>query len=153
MISIVVSMTRKRVIGKKNKIPWRVKSEQLLFKKMTVGNTLVMGRKTFESIGRVLPDRHNVIVSKSLRNVKGADVYPSLKLALADTDAKHRHALVIGGQSIYEQALPLADRLYVSYMKKDFEGDSFFPEIEKNKWKPTSSTDFGDFRHVVYERR
>ncbi len=153
MLSILVSMTKKGVIGRENKMPWRVKSESIMFRNITNGNTVIMGRKTYESIGRALPDRHNIVVSKTMRKASGVDVCRSIDEALAKAQAYGNAAFIVGGENLYRQTIPLVDRLYVSYMKGEFDGDKFFPEIDKSEWRIRSRQAFSDFEHVTYERK
>ncbi len=153
MRSIIASMTKDRVIGKSNATPWHIKGELALFKKLTAGNTVIMGRKTFESIGRVLPDRHNIILSKTMQRVDGADVCPSLETAITKAEAYGKEIFFIGGESLFAQTIGMADRLHISYIKKDFDGDKFFPEISKKEWTEVSREDMGEFEHVLYSRK
>lgn len=141
-ISIIVAMDEKRGIGKKNSMMWKIPGEQARFKNITTPHPMIMGRKTFESIGRVLPERANIIITRdSDFKVKGAIVVHSLDEALKkaksiDTD----EIFIIGGGQIYEQSINLTDRLYLTLIKGDFKADTFFP-------------DYSDFKKVVSQEK
>ena len=152
-------MSKNRVIGANGAIPWHLPDELRLFKRLTMGHHIVMGRKTWESIGRLLPGRTTVIVSRQpgLR-VAGAVVAHSLEDAIAacGTDAE---VFVIGGAELFRVALPLADRLYLTVVEAELPGDVYMPELAMDEWRPVSSQEHGAderhayaFRHVVYDR-
>jgi dihydrofolate reductase len=134
MISLVVAMAANRVIGKDNGMPWHMPADLKHFKALTLGKPIIMGRKTFESLGRALPGRDNMVISSNPDYVApGAKVYNSLSKAIDATDAKE--VMVIGGAQIFEQALPLADTLYVTLIDIVPEGDTFFPKWDPVCWK------------------
>src|SRR3990172_100449 len=116
MMNIIVAMDKNRVIGKNNEIPWHISEEVMNFKKLTSGNTVIMGRKTFESIGRPLPDRNNIVVSTSMPQTAGIDVCNSFEESIIKAKSYGKDIFVIGGATVYEQALPLADKMYISYV-------------------------------------
>ena len=151
-MNIIVAMTRDRVIGKDNKLLWHLPEDLKNFKKLTLGNTVVMGRKTFESIGKALPNRHNIVVSKSLKPTKGIDVCPTLERGIARAQAYGKEVFMIGGAQIYRQALPVIHRMYVSYVKGNFKGDVFFPAFNESEWAIAEEKSFPEFEYVVYER-
>lgn len=134
MISIIVATGRNREIGVKNKLLWKIPEELKRFKEITSGHPIIMGRKTYESIGRVLPNRTNVIVTRDAEYaVEGAVVVHSLEEALrkAQGEPGSDEVFIIGGAQIFEQGLPLSDKLYITLVDADFpEADSFFPEYE-----------------------
>jgi dihydrofolate reductase len=150
---IIVAMTEKHLIGRKGAIPWRIPEELRLFKEITFGHTLIMGRRTFESIGGPLPGRCNIVVSSSLAPQPGIEVCRDLASALQVADRYGKQVFFIGGADIYRSSLPLADFLYVSWIKGDYEGDTFFPPFSEADWQVCSEKDYGSFRHVVYRRR
>lgn len=133
-ISIIVAMDMYRGIGKENALPWRLKADMEHFKNTTMGNTVIMGRKTFDSIGRALPGRRNIVITRD-RKWKARDVIivHSLEDALRQVKDKDQ-AFIIGGGEIYAQALPLADRLITTRIGSDFECDVQFPRIERSHW-------------------
>ncbi len=142
--ALVVAMTRNRVIGREGAMPWRLSGEMRYFKSLTMGKPLVMGRKTFESIGRPLPGRDTIVVTRqdglAIEGVTVAADLPSA-LLIARDKAEARGAaeiMVAGGGQIYAQALPLADRLYVTEIDATLEGDTLFPEIDPADWREVS---------------
>lgn len=138
MISLIAAMDRGRAIGAGNRLPWHLPEDLKYFKKTTQGHPVVMGRKTYESIGKLLPGRENRIVSrKPGYQVQGARVFSDLRAACEGAG----EIFVIGGAQIYQEALPFADRLYITELDANFEGDAHFP-----KW------DAGQFREVSRER-
>lgn len=149
---IIVAMTRDRVIGKDNQMPWHLPEDLKLFKKLTSGNTVIMGRRTYQSIGKPLPNRNNIVVSGSGMDISGADVCQSLEEAMRKAGEYGQKIFFIGGAEIYRQALPLADFLCVSWLKQDCAGDTKFPEFSKSEWEKLSETDYQDFTNVLYKR-
>lgn len=146
-------MSEDRVIGRDNDMPWKIKEEFAHFFRTTRKGTLVMGRKTFESIGsKPLPDRPHVVVSRTLAPTEGVDVCPDLESALEKASAYGREVFVMGGGQIYKQALPLADRMVLSYVKGSYDGDTYFPVFDNSKWTVESKNDFPLYRCVTYRR-
>lgn len=143
-ISLVVAMAQNRVIGVKNDLPWHIPADLKRFKALTVGHPVIMGRKTFESIydriKKPLPDRPNIVISKSGFAHDSVDVYPDLQTAINSTKIKYpnQEIMVIGGASIYEQILPFADKIHLTLIEKDYDGDAFFPELPMEDWKETA---------------
>lgn len=137
-------MAKNRVIGCDGSIPWRLPSELRLFKSLTMGHHIVMGRKTYESIGRLLPGRTTVIVSRN-RNyrVAGAVTAQSLTNAIERCAGTGEHEIfVIGGAEIFKFALPIADRIYLTVVEADVDGDTRMPDFDRNDWKETSTQRF-----------
>jgi dihydrofolate reductase len=136
-LSLIVAMTKNRVIGHHNKMPWRLPAELQYFKRVTMGHPIIMGRKTFDSIGRPLPGRRNIVVTRNANfHAPGVDVVHSLPAAIAlcgDADA-----FVTGGAALYAEALPLADRLYLTEIDATLEGDTFFPALNAAEWQEIS---------------
>ena len=124
MLYHIVAMARNRVIGKNNKLPWHFSADLKRFKELTLGQTVLMGRKTFESIGKPLPGRANFVLSRS---AKGAPYFPSFKDALKKVETQK--CFVIGGAEIYRQTLEKIDGIYLTFIHQDYEGDAFYPEI------------------------
>jgi len=158
-ISIIAAMSRNRVIGKGNRIPWRLPGELQIFKKVTMGHHVVMGRNTYESINRLLPGRTMVIVTRN-RNYKvaGAIVVNSLQQALSVCDSDDE-IFIIGGAHLFELALPQADRIYLTTVQADIEGDTFMPDLDLSEWSQVSTQAFKadeknpfDFHFSVYKR-
>lgn len=145
-------MARNRVIGARNSIPWRVPGEQKLFKEITMGHHIVMGRKTYESIGKLLPGRTSVVVTRQRGyQVPGAIVVHSLEQAFAAA-AGEDEVFVIGGAELFREALPVADRIHLSVIDQTAEGDTFMPDIDPGEWQEVRSVDYPGFRYSVLER-
>src|SRR4051812_26904333 len=162
----MVAVAENGVIGSNGAIPWRVRSDVLRLKAMTMGKPVVMGRKTFQSLPRPLPGRTNIVVTRDLNyRAAGAVVTTSFAdaHAIALADALRRFAAeiaVIGGAEIYVQWMDCADRLEVTEVHARPEGDTFFPAIDPAQWEevarirnPASATDSADFSYVTYRRR
>ncbi len=141
MISLIAAMDENRLIGKNNDLPWRLPADLAYFKKITMGHVIVMGRKTFESIGKPLPGRENVIVtSQQDYKVEGASIVHSIE-ELLQLDEDSKEVFVIGGAHLYEQTLAHAHRLYLTEIQEQFEGDAYFPQIDERKWSVASKTE------------
>ncbi|WP_409293742.1 dihydrofolate reductase [Peribacillus sp. SCS-26] len=135
MISFIVAMDRERVIGRDNNLPWSIPADLRFFKETTMGHGIVMGRKTFESIGRALPGRKNIIMTRSGDfSAEGCSVIHSIEELKALEKETEEELFVIGGSEIFKLTLPIADRLYITYIDETFEGDTFFPAIDQNEW-------------------
>jgi len=142
MISIIVAVAENDVIGKDNDLIWHLPRDMKHFKETTTGHFIIMGRKTFESNGRALPNRTNVIITRDKDfNAEGCVVVHSLEDAfkVAKDDPE---AFIIGGGVIYKMALPIVDRIYLTKIHHTFEGDTFFPELDMNEWEEISCQDF-----------
>ena len=143
MISMVAAMANNRVIGKDNQMPWHLPADLKHFKQVTLGKPVVMGRKTFESIGRLLPGRRNIIINRSIpADAKGAEWVTSLEQAFALLQ-QQPEIMVIGGAEIYRQCLPLAKRLYLTKIDLDTDGDAYFPDymVEGVKWRQIETSE------------
>jgi len=140
-LSILVAVSENGVIGRKGELPWHLSADLRRFKRLTMGHTIVMGRKTWESIGRPLPGRRMVVVSRQADYLaSGASVVTSLEEAYQSAqDAGEEEVFVIGGAEIYRLALPQADRLYLTRVLAQVEGDTFFPELDLASWKRLES--------------
>lgn len=142
-ISIIAAVASNYAIGKNNDLLWSLPADLAHFKKHTTGHPIIMGRKTFESIGRPLPNRRNIIVSRQENyHVPGCEVYPSLEEAIrvAELDLKADDELfVIGGGQLYREALPMAQWLYITWVHTEPEADTYFPEIDSSVWNKTAS--------------
>ena len=137
-LSLIVAMAANRTIGLNNTLPWRIPEDLKRFKALTMGHHLIMGRKTFDSIGKPLPGRTTVVVSRD-RNLKleGCAVVNSLPEAIASC-AHDPQIFVVGGADIYAQTMDLADTLYITEIQKDVMGDAAFPEFDKSEWQEVS---------------
>lgn len=165
MISIIVAVADNLAIGKDNNLLWHISEDLKYFKRITAGHTVIMGRKTWESIGRPLPNRRNIVISRSLRadSLAGAEVFPSLEEALSASGGageSSEEVFIIGGGEIYRQAIPLADKIYLTRVHINIsDADTFFPAFDEEVWKETGreSFDRGEkferpFEFIVLER-
>ena len=161
MLSIIVAKAKNNIIGKDNKIIWHLPEDLKYFKNITTGHTIIMGRKTFESLGRVLPNRKHIIFSNNPSfnvNDENVKVVHSL-LEIQDLIEGKEEAFVIGGAMIYNFLMPYVKKMYVTEIDKEFEGDTFFSKIDDNMWKETSrekgikdDKNNLDYYFVTYER-
>ena len=139
MISIIVAASTNYVIGTRGKLPWRLSDDLKRFKQLTMGKPIVMGRLTWESIGRPLPGRQNIVLTRQADfAAEGCDVVASPADALAAA-ADAEELMIIGGSQVYELFLPQASRLYVTRVRAAIDGDTFFPEIDEGVWRLTHS--------------
>mgnify|MGYP000063687731 CR=1 FL=1 len=152
MIKIIAAMSKNRVIGDSNALIWHLPEDLKRFKQLTTGNTIVMGRKTYESIGKPLPNRRSIIITRDASyKVDGCEVVNSLEEALLLSNSD---CFIIGGGEIYRQAIYIADCIYLTLIDKEFEGDTSFPEIKD--WREASCEDFSNeefkYSFIKYER-
>lgn len=135
-------MARNRTIGLNNQMPWHLSADLKKFKQITMGSPILMGRKTHESIGKALPGRTNIIISRKLSyKQKGCLVFDNIDKAITTACKQCEEVFVMGGASIYEAMLVKADILYLTQINKEFTGDTFFPVIDENEWKEISRED------------
>jgi dihydrofolate reductase len=140
-VTIVVAISENHVIGKDNKLLWYLPNDLKHFKEITTGHTVIMGRKTYESVGKPLPKRRNIIITRQAITIDGCEVVNSIEAALG-LCAGEDEVFIVGGAEIYKQSLPLTDRIYLTVVHKEFDGDSFFPEIKKREWKEVHREDY-----------
>lgn len=147
-ISLVVAMDRNRVIGRDNGLPWRLPNDLRHFKRLTVGKIVLMGRKTWESLGRPLPDRENWILTRDADYLaSGASVFRSLNDALQIAD--DRELMVIGGSELFAQTLPLARRIHLTEVHSEVAGDTWFPQFDRTAWREVAREDhLADEKHA-----
>ncbi|MCZ2722094.1 type 3 dihydrofolate reductase [Marinomonas sp. 15G1-11] len=165
MLSLIVAMAENRVIGRNNALPWHLPNDLQYFKRVTMGKPIIMGRKTFESIGRPLPGRRNIVISRQ-KNLQfdGVDCVSSLEeaITLGENIAfveGHEEVMVIGGAQIYQSILPMVDRLYITHVHSNVEGDAFFPHVSWSLFQEVAREDFSaqepnpyNYSFVVYDR-
>lgn len=157
-ITLIAALARNGVIGQNNQIPWKIPGELAYFKRVTMGHAILMGRKTWESIGRPLPGRRNIIITRN-RNYAAPGTEVAATLGDALEMVSEPEAFVIGGAQIYAEAFPRAHRLLLTEIDAEFDGDTFFPAFDRNKWRetrreqhpPTDERAFG-YSFVTYER-
>lgn len=140
-ISLIVAAAENNAIGKDNALLWHLSADLKRFKALTSGHPVIMGRKTFESIGKPLPNRRNIVISRSLSALDGCEVAASVEEALALVN-DGEEAFIIGGGSVYRALWQKAARLYLTAVKTRLEGDTFIPEIRPEEWKEISREDF-----------
>ena len=155
-ISMIVAMAVNRVIGRGGDIPWKIPGEQKLFKKITVGHCIVMGRKTYESIRQPLPQRTNIVITRQEDyNAPGCIVVGSLQGAMEACPADEREVFICGGGQLYREAMPQANRLYLSVLPQIVDGDTYFPEFPVDDFSLTSAeTIVGPqpYHFLIYDR-
>jgi len=158
-LSAIVAMASNRVIGANNQLPWRLPADLARFKRLTMGHALVMGRKTYESIGRPLPGRTMVVVTRQRGYApEGVKVAHSVDEALARVPGDDE-VFIIGGAELYAQTMDRLDRLYLTRIEREFPGDTLFPEVDLSTWKlleqehhPASTPDALPYAFLTYER-
>lgn len=135
MISIIVAVSTNNVIGVRGQLPWKISDDLKRFKQLTMGKPIIMGRITWDSIGRPLPGRQNIVITRQANfSARGCDVVASPAAALNLTDDSEE-IMIIGGRQIYDLFLPLADRLHITRVQTDVQGDTFFPDVDENIWR------------------
>lgn len=157
MISLIVAHDENRVIGYENKMPWHLPGELKYFKEQTMGKPVIMGRKTFESIGKPLPGRRNIVISRNAAyQYDGIEVVTSIEEALSLV-SDVPEVMIIGGEQIFRMALPIADRLYITKIEHSFEGDTYFPTYDE--WQqvverePIQTDNGYTYQYLIFERK
>ena len=153
MITIIAALTKNNVIGKDNKLLWHLPDDLKNFKRLTTNNTIIMGRKTFESIGKPLPNRHNIVISRSMQKKDGIEVHATIEQALESAQKLNKEIFIIGGAEIYKQTLKHADKMILSHVDMEMEGDAFFPEFNKKDWDIESAESHELFEVVTYIKK
>jgi len=157
-VSLIVAMAENRAIGVANDLPWHLPADLKYFKATTLGKPIIMGRKTFDSIGRALPGRQNIVVTRNQKwEHDDVDVVPSLEAAIAAA-GEADEVMITGGAQIYAQALELVDRMYITEVALTLEGDAYFPKFDVSAWREVSREAHSAvggrpaYSFVVYER-
>jgi dihydrofolate reductase len=163
--SLIAAVSDSLVIGSNNRMPWHIPEDLKLFKRLTSGNIIIMGRKTFDSIGKALPGRKTIVITRNPEEFKALHKSGNISVCTSLTDAlteaeklsgeegSKRQIFVAGGASIYKQAIDNAEKLYLSRIPGEFTGDTFFPEFSKQKWKLESTEAQDGFSLEIYLRR
>lgn len=140
LLSLIVAVAQNGIIGRDNQLIWHLPNDLKQFKRLTTGHPIIMGRKTFDSIGKPLPNRTSIVITRNKEwQHEGVVVVHSVEEAIAAAQQTQTdEAFVIGGAEIYRKMLPLADKLYLTEVKADFEGDAYFEAISNNEWKEVS---------------
>jgi dihydrofolate reductase len=149
-------MAANRVIGDKGLIPWKIPGEQKMFKRITMGHAVIMGRKTYESLGRPLPGRTNIVITRQRDyQATGCIIVGSLNDALAACPQAENEAFICGGGQLYHESLPIADRIYLTVIPKQISGDTYFPEIDETDFRVVKKEHIDGvvpYDFFVYER-
>ncbi len=162
MLSIIVAKASNNIIGKDNGLIWSIPEDLKRFKTLTTGHNIIMGRRTFESLGRVLPNRHHIILCNDQEmNINDENVEVLEDISLLDKYINDdQENFIIGGATIYRLLMPYAKKMYITEIDKAFEGDASFPEVNMDEWKvtktedgPESDTNDFTFKYVTYERK
>lgn len=159
-MNIIVAISDNGAIGKNNNLLWNITEDLRYFKKTTLGSVVIMGRRTYESIGKPLPGRRNVVISRTLKNAPGVEVYHSVEAALKELQVCKAEIFIIGGGELYREMLPYASKLYITFVHITVEdADVFFPHIDFSQWREISRESFerGEkfeypFEFVVFEK-
>ena len=155
MIALIVAYAHENIIGNKGKIPWDIKGEKSRFRELTTGNVVVMGRKSFEEIGKPLPDRTIYVISSTKKfDMEGVHTVTSLKEAI--DKAGDRDVFISGGERLYKEAIDIVEKMYITEIDLNVEGDTRFPEFDESKFiKTTEKVVDGDipYRYVTYTRK
>jgi dihydrofolate reductase len=142
IVSIIVAIAENNGIGKDNQLLWHLPADLKHFKNTTSGHTVIMGRKTFDSVGKPLPNRRNIVITRAPSlEIPGAEVVNTLDAAIALCDPDEE-VFIVGGAQIYKMAMPVTDKIYLTVVKGNFEADTFFPAIDPEIWKEESSTSY-----------
>ncbi len=157
-LSLIVCMAKNRVIGRGSEIPWDVPGEQKIFRRATSGHTVIMGRKTYESIGRALPRRTNIVVTRqSNYDAPGCTVVSDISSALDAVPDEEDEVFIIGGGQLYAETVDRADRIYLSILSTEIDGDITFPEFDEDDFLSLSTEAFADalipYTYTILERR
>ena len=140
IVSAIAAIAQNYAIGKNNQLLWHLPNDLKHFKQITSGHTVIMGRKTYQSVGRPLPNRRNIVITRQQTAIMGCEVVSSIKEALALCVAE-QEVFIVGGAEIYKLAMPVTDRIYLTIVHQDFEADTWFPQINDNEWVKTQLED------------
>ena len=162
MLSIIVAKAKNNIIGKDNALIWRLPDDLKRFKRITTGHTIIMGRKTFESLGRILPNRHHIILCNDAQmqiDNENVEILEDISELDKYVNDENEH-FIIGGATIYKLLMPLCNKMYVTEINQNFDGDVSFPEIDLNEWKvverekgPEDGINSFDYEYVTYKRK
>lgn len=154
MITIIVAIGNNYVIGKEGWMPWNIPEDLRHFKEKTLNHTVVMGRKTFDAIGRPLPRRRNIVVTRDPRwHFDGVEVIDDFELFLQRNQKSDNEIFIAGGAQIYQVALPYADKLIISHIDTEIDGDTFFPKWDRTKFDLIETVEYTDFSVKTYQKK
>lgn len=164
-VALIAAFAQNRVVGIDNTLPWHLPEDLKYFKRTTSGKAIIMGRKTYESIGRPLPNRTNIVVSRNPEfKADGVVTVSTLEEAITHAESVNHingvdEVMIIGGAAIYEASLPMADRLYLTHVHANVKGDAYFPDVDLTSWKEVGREDFEkddsnpfDYSFAVYDK-
>lgn len=165
-VALIAAYAQNRVVGINNSLPWHLPEDLKYFKRTTSGKAIIMGRKTYDSIGRPLPNRTNIVVTRNADfTAEGVVVVNSLEAAIKHAESVNEingvdEVMIIGGAAIYEASLPMADRLYLTHVHAEVEGDAYFPEVDMSDWNEIDREDFSkdgpnpyDYSFAIYDKK
>jgi dihydrofolate reductase len=162
-LNLIVAMTQNGVIGLEGKLPWHIPEDMKLFKEITIGNgknAVIMGRNTYDLIGKPLENRTNIVVSNSLtqadipnKKYAGTILKPSFDAAMRFINLRYNNTFLIGGSRIYEEGLPLVSTMYISLIKKEYDGNIYFPKFDKDEWNIEKLSEHEEFDLLKYTRK
>jgi dihydrofolate reductase len=165
-VALIAAFAQNRVVGINNTLPWHLPEDLKYFKRTTSGKAIIMGRKTYESIGRPLPNRTNIVVSRNPDfTAEGIVTVTTLEAAIKHAESVNLingidEVMIIGGAAIYEASLPMADRLYLTHVHAEVKGDAYFPEVDFSDWNEVGREDFSkdnsnpfDYSFSVYDKK
>ena len=161
MLSIIVAVAKNNVIGKDNKLIWHLPEDLKRFKELTIGHNIIMGRKTFESLGKILPNRKHIILCNDMEmniNNENVEILEDISMLKKYIDSEEEN-FIIGGGTIYKILLPYAKKIYLTKIHEEFDGDVYFPEIKQEEWKIIkkekglkNEKNLFDYEYITYER-
>ncbi len=153
-LSIIAAVSKNNVIGNKNKLLWNIPLDMKFFKNTTTGHPIIMGRKTFLSIGRALPNRRNIVITRDKNfSFENVEVFHSIDEIVSLFKNTNEEAFVIGGADIYKQFLPIVDKLYITHVDEEFVGDTIFGDIDQNIWKKETENKIEKSEESPYQIR
>ena len=150
MINIICALSNNYVIGSNGIIPWTIKTDMVRFRKLTTNNIVIMGRKTYESIGKPLPNRINIVITSKV--IKGLLTFQSLSKAIKYSGQFDKEIFIIGGQRLYEEGIDIADTMYLTEIKKNYEGDTYFPRFNNLNWKIVDKEEYDEYDFIIYKK-
>lgn len=153
MIALMAALTHDFIIGKNGQLPWSIPDELKHFRDTTRHHVVIMGRKTYESVNRPMPNRHNIVVSSKMDAPEGVQVVPSLNAAIELAKTYKTDIYIIGGTRLFEEGLKIADKMFLSWIKEDYPGDTFFPKFDESEWEIESTEDLPEWTLKIYSRR
>jgi dihydrofolate reductase len=156
IVSFIVAMAQNRVIGIDQKLPWHIPLDLKRFKKITSGHVVIMGRKSYDALGKPLPNRENVVITRQNLEIPGVRVVHTVEEALKPYRKTDKEIFILGGGEIFTEALPLADKIYLTLIEKDFKGDAHFPETDWSLFEKTFEESHSEpvpFKFIDYQRR